>query len=75
MNPIAYHGLVAYSSQKAAVGLWRAAKTAERLAEVCVADRPIGPIGIALQGEMTALFESDCWSVVDDDGTRSPDKT
>ncbi len=40
--------------------------------EICVADRPIGPIGILAAGEITAAYSCDVWSYVSD-GKRQAD--
>lgn len=68
--PIAFHGLVAYSGKKSVVGLYKAARECERGVHFCVSDKAIGPVGIAIQGEMTDLFYEDCWSVLGEDGKR-----
>lgn len=69
-NPIAFHGLVAYSGNKSAVGLYKAARECERGVHFCVSDKAIGPVGIAVQGEMTNIFAGDCYSVIGEDGKR-----
>lgn len=71
-DPIAFHGLVAYSGQKSAVGLWRALQMVRRCVHIAAADRPIGPVGLVVQGQVTDMFSQDCWSWVDNHGVRHP---
>jgi len=59
-----FHGLRAYRGSSTPLGILRAAKTALSGVEICTADRPIGPIGLAVFGHASAVFERDVWSEV-----------
>jgi len=70
----AYHGLSAYSGIKEPLAIVRAAQTIQadlENSEVCVADRPIGPIGVVLSGPIRKAFPEDVWSKTSSDGQRS----
>lgn len=67
-----FHGLAAYTDRGSIdpITLAVKAKAAASGAEVCVADRPIGKIGLVLCGELTALHAQDVWSRKDSKGRR-----
>lgn len=67
-----FHGLAAYTDRGSIdpITLAVKAKAAASGAEVCVADRPIGKIGLVLCGELTALHAQDVWSRIDASGLR-----
>ena len=67
-----FHGLAAYTDRGSIgpITLAVKAKAAASGAEVCVADRPIGKIGLVLCGELTALHAQDVWSRLDSKGRR-----
>lgn len=67
-----FHGLAAYTHRGGIdpITLACKAKAAASGAEVCVADRPIGKIGVVLCGELTALHAEDVWSRIDSKGRR-----
>lgn len=71
MLPIAFHGLAAYSG-KGRENVLNGLSTifSSKDIEVCVADRPIGEIGVLMQGSIRAAFSSDVWSEVSDSGKR-----
>lgn len=73
----AFHGLEAYSGKRKSFNrLLRDAEAAASGVEICVAERPIGKMGLVLSGEFTAMFDKDCHSAVSSDGTRfAQDKT
>jgi hypothetical protein len=59
-----FHGLTAFASKTAdAVNLAYSARGCLGV-EVCVADRPIGRVGLVLHGTLTALHAQDVWSRV-----------
>lgn len=67
----AYHGLKAYRGGKDVFSLLRKGFALEKIkGEVCIADKPIGTMGVKLYGELTQLFSKDCWSALDEAGSR-----
>lgn len=72
--PIAYHGLAAYSgSRHSPLRIYRNGLNVQQLggrADLCVADRPIGPVGLIVSGHLSAVYDKDVWSVVEHDGIR-----
>ena len=65
-----FHGLTAYSGRDCdAINLRQRADGCIG-AEVCVADRPIGRIGVVLHGVLTHLHSQDVWSRIDSKGVR-----
>jgi len=69
----AFHGLSAYSGIKTPLAIAQAAIKIQRelfKEEVCVADRPIGPVGLCLAGPISCAFDRDIWSIVDENGKR-----
>jgi len=76
-HPIAFHGLSAYSrlgTPEAVVGAANKLESAlfTNGAEICVADRPIGPVGVVVQGVITYAWAKDVYSVIDGTGHRVP---
>lgn len=76
--PIAYHGIAAFRGGRG----WRellakglAAASLDSGAEICVADRAIGPIGLVVGGAISAVYDSDCWSELDHEGRRVSNHT
>ena len=72
-----HHSLNAYSEKGMVpadkVENLRKFLTYSPMAELCVTDdtNAIGTYGVGLQGNLTALFSRDVWSVVEEDGTRT----
>ena len=66
----AFHGLAAYRGQRNPLAVAQKLRACADAPQVCVADRPIGPIGAIFFGECQRLFDRDCWSELRDDGTR-----
>lgn len=65
-----FHGLTAYNGRNCdALNLRQRAEGCIGN-EVCVADRPIGRIGVVLHGVLTHLHAQDVWSRVDSKGVR-----
>ena len=65
--PIAYHGLAAYRGGKSGYSVFKKGQSLESLTgTICVADRPIGKIGVMVQGEIRFLFSGDCWSTAEE---------
>lgn len=61
--PIAYHGLAAFRGGKSGLAVFKkAAALKETTGTICVADRPLGKVGVMVQGDVRFLFNSDCWS-------------
>lgn len=61
--PVAYHGLAAFRGGKSGLSVVKKAVALETTAgTICVADRPIGKVGVMVQGDVRFLFNSDCWS-------------
>jgi hypothetical protein len=60
----AFHGLSAYRRTRMPMEFLRRAQTIEGLHEspICVADRPVGQIGLIVWGQIEAAFSGDCWS-------------
>lgn len=69
MTASAFHGLAAFRGTANPRELLKALRRCVGV-ELCVADRPIGPIGVCLSGPITAAFWGDCWSEIDEDGRR-----
>lgn len=65
----AFHGLAAFRGTTKPIGLLKAVRGCVGV-ELCVADRPIGPIGVCLSGHITAAFWGDCWSSIEENGRR-----
>ena len=65
-----FHGIGAYRGQKNPLALRRAINTALSGVELCGSDRAIGAFGVVLHGHCRAVFDSDVWSAVDEDGAR-----
>ena len=69
--PIAYHGLAAFRGGKSGFSVVKKAMALETTdGTICVADRPIGKVGVMVQGDVRFLFNADCWSTAaerDDD--------
>ena len=65
-----FHGIGAYRGQKNPVALCRALNIALSGVELCGSDRAIGAFGVVLHGHCRAVFDSDVWSAVDEDGAR-----
>ena len=72
---IAYHGIAAYSGAngRAVPAYLHGIAAAGCDGEICVSDRPIGPIGLIVEGPIIVAFDDDVWSTVRDDGTRRQD--
>ena len=63
--PVAYHGIAAYGMNRKADLMKLQLNTMNAVGnEICVADRPIGPIGILVEGEIRVCFSEDVWSSV-----------
>ena len=61
--PVAYHGLAAFRGGKSGFSVVKKAVALETTAgTICVADRPIGKVGVMVQGDVRFLFNADCWS-------------
>ena len=61
--PVAYHGLAAFRGGKSGFSVVKKAVALETTAgTICVADRPVGKVGVMVQGDVRFLFNSDCWS-------------
>ena len=69
--PIAYHWLAAFRGGKSGFSAVKKAMALETTdGTICVADRPIGKVGVMVQGDVRFLFNADCWSTAaerDDD--------
>jgi len=65
-----FHGISAYRGTRHPLQQIVAAEKCLSGVEICCADRPIGPIGITVCGDVTGAFDQDCWSYVDTDGKR-----
>ena len=64
--PVAYHGISAFGINRKADLMKLQENTMNAVGnEICVADRPIGPIGILVEGEIRAAFSEDVWSIRD----------
>lgn len=68
--PVAYHGVSAYA--RTADYLTRRTRVDALLSgvEICVADRPIGPIGVTVAGDISKAFSEDVWSSLNKWGDR-----
>ena len=61
--PVMYHGLAAFRGGKSGFSVFKKGQALESLSgTVCVADKPIGKIGVMLQGEIRFIFSGDVWS-------------
>jgi len=72
----AFHGLSAYSGIKRPLEILRAAEKIQhdlKEEDLCVADRPIGPLGVILAGTIRLAFDCDVWSYVTESGRRELD--
>ena len=65
-----FHGLTAYSGRDVDAVSLRQRADGVINNEVCVADRPIGCIGVVVHGTMTHLHAQDVWSRLDSKGVR-----
>lgn len=74
MMPIAYHGLAAYSaSRHSPLRMYRNGLAAQQIsgtADLCIADRPIGPMGLIVSGQLSSVYDRDVWSEQNCDGSR-----
>jgi len=60
-----FHGLSAFNKATSAIELRTRAEAAMGQ-EVCCADAPIGNVGLAVSGQCSTVYSSDCWSFVKD---------
>ena len=71
-----FHGIAAYRQTGRSVDalMHRVYKIDSLRAgeEICGADRPIGPIGLVLLADVSAVFLGDCWSDIGYTGQRFP---
>ena len=72
---VLFHGIKAYTG-RSDLG-YESIRKAEGLTEIglgggeiCVADKPIGSVGVLVAGSLSHLFTSDVWSEVDSNGKR-----
>jgi hypothetical protein len=59
------HGIAAYNKTFGVYSLIERVKNVLNGVEICTSNKAIGNIGISVDGKITGVFESDCWSVVD----------
>lgn len=65
--PVMYHGLAAFSGGKSGLSVFKKWRALESLSgTVCVADKPIGKVGVMLQGEIRFIFSGDVWSTLEE---------
>lgn len=65
--PVAYHGLAAFRGGKSGFKVARKGLLINEIeGSICIADKPIGKIGVMVQGEVSFLFASDCWSAAEE---------
>ena len=68
-----FHGISAYFGRKNRGIFGRARAIKGCLGnEICTADRPIGPIGVVVDGHITSIFDGDCYSYINEHGRRVP---
>mgnify|MGYP003613096921 CR=1 FL=1 len=65
-----FHGLTAYSVRNVDAVSLRQRADGVIGNEICVADRPIGRIGVVVHGALTHLHAQDVWSRIDSKGRR-----
>ena len=70
---VMFHGIKAYSGRSDLA--YESIRKVDSLTglsggEICVADKPIGSLGVLVSGTLSFLFISDVWSVVGKDGKR-----
>lgn len=74
-NVVMFHGIKAYTGRWDSV--YESISKVDSLvslgakgAEICTADKPIGPVGVLVLGDLSNLFTSDVWSRTDENGKR-----
>ena len=65
-----FHGLAAFRGTRLPLDQLRAAARLLTGIEIAAATRPIGPIGVMVQGSITAAYSNDVWSEINNTGAR-----
>jgi hypothetical protein len=69
MSTSLFHGLSAYRGARTPLTLISGADRVIGV-QIATADRPIGPVGVVVAGDLHHVFDGDCWSWVDPYGVR-----